>query len=396
MLVRSACAILFALISLGTAAQAGAQILAPADTVPLPSDTVELQLHRRARTSGSLRICSGGDVTLGTNLGAGWAERAAAGLLAHPDSLLAPLRPLVADADVVMLNVEGAIGEGPLAHRKCGPHSTQCFAFRQPVVAAGALRRIADSAAVVGNVANNHAGDAGRAGLRATLRHLQAAGVHTTGADTLATMVATPRGDTLAVLGFSTSGDGPDPRDTVAVRRHVRRAAERYARVVATVHMGAEGAGAQRTRDRTEWFLGTIDRGNPVAFARAAVDAGADLVVGHGPHVMRAMEWRGDALVLYSLGNLVTYGPFSNREPINRGAIVCATLDTQGKITAAEVRSTRQVVAGQVRPDPLGRAAVLVDSLSRLDFPESGARVLPGGEVIRPASIRRARIEDPR
>ena len=228
------------------------------------------------------------------------------------------------------------------------------------------------------------------------MRHLQAAGVHTTGADTLATVVATPRGDTLAVLGFSTSGDGPDPRDTVAVRRHVRRAAERYARVVATVHMGAEGAGAQRTRDRTEWFLGTIDRGNPVAFARAAVDAGADLVVGHGPHVMRAMEWRGDALVLYSLGNLVTYGPFSNREPINRGAIVCATLDTQGKITAAEVRSTRQVVAGQVRPDPLGRAAVLVDSLSRLDFPESGARVLPGGKVTRPASIRRAPIEDPR
>src|SRR5690606_16408901 len=107
-------------------------------------------------------------------------------------------------------------------------------------------------------------------------------------------------------------------------RRHVRRAAARHGRVIVTVHMGAEGAKAQRTPNRRETYYGE-NRGNPVAFARAATDAGASLVIGHGPHVLRAMEWRGDRLVAYSLGNLVTHGPFLNHEPLSRAAILCAT-----------------------------------------------------------------------
>ena len=323
-----------------------------------------------------VRVCAGGDVTLGTNLGP------YAMVPADPDALLAPLRPLVRDADILLLNVEGAIGEGP-AERKCGPKSTQCFAFRQPSATAGALRRLGFPAEVVGNLANNHARDAGEAGLIQTARHLAAARVHVTGADALPTVVATSTGDTVAFLGFSTSG-GPDPRDLNGVRFAVRRAAARYPRVVVTMHMGAEGSGAQRTPNRTEMFLGSINRGNMVAFAHTAVDAGADLVIGHGPHVMRAMEWRGDALIVYSLGNLVTYGPFSFGEPKNRGGIACATLDDEGRVIDAVLRSTRQRKPGLVQRDWSGRAAVLVDSLGRLDFPESAARVRADGAVLRP------------
>lgn len=345
------------------------------DPDPHPGDSVPAE---------GVRVCAGGDVTLGTNLNPGWVHNASRryGMRVDPypdpDSLLSPLRPLVEDADVVLLNVEGAIGEGP-APRKCGPRSTQCYAFRQPVGTAAALRRLADGAEVVGNVANNHAGDAGASGLRATVRHLERAGVHVTGADTLPTVVVTARGDTVAFLGFSTSG-GPDPRDLRAVRRHVRRAAAAHPRVVVTMHMGAEGVRAQRTRDATEIFLG-INRGNSVAFARTAAEAGASLVVGHGPHVMRAVEWHGETLILYSLGNLLTYGPFSLAEPLNRGALACATLDEEGRVSDALLRPTRQRPPGLVRRDLSGRALVLADSLSRLDFPASGARVLPSGRI---------------
>ncbi|HEX5580978.1 MAG TPA: CapA family protein, partial [Gemmatimonadaceae bacterium] len=121
------------------------------------------------------------------------------------------------------------------------------------------------------------------------------------------------------------------------------------------------------------------NRGNPVAFARAAVEAGASLVVGHGPHVLRAAEWQGGALVAYSLGNLVTYGPFSNRDPLDRGAVLCATLGPGGEVRDALVHSTRQRRAGIVSFDPSGRALILVDSLARLDFPRSGARVVGEG-----------------
>lgn len=327
------------------------------------------------------QVCAGGDVMLGSNLDTAWALAAqrltgSATLLPDPDSLLAPLAPLVAEADLLLLNVEGAIGDGPFPG-KCRPGSTRCYQFRQNPTVAAALRRLLPGGAVVGNVANNHARDAGAAGFEETVTHLAAAGVAVTGADTLATAVPVASGDTVGVLGFSTFTGGPDARDLEAVRRHVARAAARYGRVVVSVHMAAEGVGAQRTRDVIEMFLGE-NRGNPVAFARAAVEAGAAIVVGHGPHVLRAIEWRGDALVVYSLGNLVTYGPFSRVEPLNRGAVVCALLDRRGRVVDGVVQSTMQVRPGVAFPDVTGRAAGLIDSLSALDFPTTGVRLLDG------------------
>lgn len=346
---------------------------------------------------GPLRVCAGGDVTLGTNLDRAWSRLGARTLRARwdlspaPDSLLAPLAPLVADADVLLLNVEGAIGEGP-APSKCGRGSRNCFAFRMPASSAPALRQLAPQATVVGNLANNHARDAGREGTDTTAVLLERAGVLVTGIDSLATLVPTPRGDTIAILGFYTNGDTntttPDARDLAGVRRHVARAAERWRTVIATVHIGAEGSRAQRTRNRTEKFL-RMDRGNPVAFADSAFAGGAALVVGHGPHVMRAAEWRndGEKLSLYSLGNLITYGPFTMREPLNRGAIACVDLDS-GRVVAAELRPTVQLAAGVIRPDSTMRAAILVDSLGRLDFPRAGARVGADGKLVplRPAA----------
>jgi hypothetical protein len=380
---------------------AAAALAAPAraqDTIPardtLPRDTPGAdtlpgtKLRAEAEGREGVRICAGGDVTLGTNLDTTWVHTASARLrrrvaaLPDPDSLLAPLRPLLAGADVVLLNVEGAIGEGVPARQKCAPGSTSCFAFRSPVAAAAALRRVGGEAEVVGNVANNHARDAGDPGWRATGRHLQGAGVHVTGYDTVPTLVALPSGDTVAFLGYS-AWAGPKVHDLAGVRRHVGRAAGRHRYVVVTMHAGAEGSGAQRTPNATEMAFGE-DRGNSVAFARAAVEAGADVVFGHGPHVMRAAEWYREALVFYSLGNLVTYGPFTFSEPLNRGGIACADLDPAGGVMAAEIRSTRQLAPGLVRPDTTGAAARLVEQLSRLDFPTSAPVVARGGEVQRP------------
>jgi hypothetical protein len=364
------------------------RVLPPrADTVVADTVRWPLAVHERveARVNRGLRVCAGGDVALGTNLDTSWATRASkswrrpVAALPDPDSLLAPLHPLFASADVVLLNVEAAIGENPVPP-KCDEHSTACYALRMPMAAAAALRRVNDSAAVVGNVANNHARDAGPEGLDTTVAHLLNAGVLVTGFDTIATLATTPYGDTVAVLGFSTSGP-PDARDLAAVRRHVARASAQWPRVIVTMHLGAEGVKAQRTRDSTEVFYGS-DRGNPVRFADAVLRAGADLVIGHGPHVMRAMRFVNGRLVAYSLGNLLTYGPFSMRPPLDRSGVLCATLADSGAVTEARLLATRQVPPGGVRPDPSGRAGRLADSLARLDFPRDGARVLRDGTVV--------------
>lgn len=334
-----------------------------------------------------VRVCAGGDVTIGTNLDTTWAPAASRKFgmrvpaFPNPDSLLFPLRALVEDADVVLLNVEGAIGQG-WAPRKCRPGSTMCFAFRMPPTVPAALRGLRDSGEVVGNVANNHAGDAGPEGRAQTVARLGEAGVHVTGYDTEPTVVVTAAGDTIAFLGFATSGPPNDVRDLATVRRLVERAARDFRRVVVTMHMGAEGPGARHTRDVMEEFAGGT-RGNPVAFARTAVAAGADLVIGHGPHVLRAVEWRGDALVAYSLGNLLTYGPFTLTGPNGRAGLLCATLDEDGKVLGAEIRPTRQTPPGIVEADAELRALDIIDDLSGRDFPSSGGRVMEDGTIVR-------------
>ena len=147
------------------------------------------------------------------------------------------------------------------------------------------------------------------------------------------------------------------------------------------MHLGAEGRDAQRTSDAGERYLG-IDRGNPVAFADAAVRGGAALVIGHGPHVLRAVEWRErGALIAYSLGNLADVRAVPPAEPANRGAVLCTTLDQRGRPRDAELRATRQLAPGVMRADRSARAAALVDSLGRLDFPATGARVGARGRL---------------
>ena len=128
--------------------------------------------RRRGHFRAPVRVCAGGDVTLGTNLdpavGAyrgGYARGGQFGLRPDPDSLAPTLKPFLADADVVLLNVEGAIGAGP-APQKCGPHSTNCFAFRQPPSAAARFvaSRTApsSSSATSRTITRTTPGDAGR------------------------------------------------------------------------------------------------------------------------------------------------------------------------------------------------------------------------------------------
>jgi hypothetical protein len=367
------------LLSIVTASLAAGQAASPAR-----ADTVAKVPHR---LSAPFRVCAGGDVTLGTNLDLSWARHAADtlwqqfGLRADPDSIAPLLKPFLSGADLVLLNVEGAIGAGP-APQKCGPRSTNCFAFRQPPTAAAAIRRLADSSvAIVGNLANNHSHDAGSDGRDTTIARLTDAHIFVTGVDTLATPVVLASGDTIGVLGFYTDSTTPDARDIRAVRRHVARAVDQFGTVIVTMHLGAEGPTAQRTKNATERFLNHINRGNPVAFADAAFAGGATLVIGHGPHVLRAGEWRDDRLVLYSLGNLLTYGPFKLREPTNRGVVACATIDSAQHVSGAELRPTMQEWPGVLRPDSTKRALTLVDSLSSLDFPRTGVKVDSSGAL---------------
>ena len=161
------------------------------------------------------------------------------------------------------------------------------------------------------------------------------------------------------------------------------RAADRVSDVVVvTMHAGAEGREQQHVRPGTERFLGE-NRGDSVRFAHAVVDAGADLVVGSGPHVLRGMEWYKGRLIAYSLGNFAGYDVFSLGGPLSTSGILRVTLDGAGLYETGRLVPTHMVGPGLPALDPSEAAHGLVRTLSRDDFGSRGVKVSSDGIISR-------------
>jgi poly-gamma-glutamate capsule biosynthesis protein CapA/YwtB (metallophosphatase superfamily) len=227
------------------------------------------------------------------------------------------------------------------------------------------------------NLANNHAFDYGEEGLQQTVSALKRVGLLYTGRPNQITVqkVGEIR---VATVGFAPYPWAASLTDLAAAKRLVR-AADRVSNVVVvTMHAGAEGRDQQHVRAGTERFLGE-NRGDPVRFAHAVVDAGADLVVGSGPHVLRGMEWYKRRLIAYSLGNFAGYDVFSLGGPLSTSGILSVTLDGGGRFEAGRLVPTHMVGAGLPALDPSEAAHGLVRTLSREDFGARGVKVSPDG-----------------
>ena len=163
-----------------------------------------------------------------------------------------------------------------------------------------------------------------------------------------------------------------------AARRLVRKAAANADIVIVTMHAGAEGTDHTHVRPGTEMFLGE-NRGNVVAFSHAVVEAGADLVVGHGPHVLRGMEWYRGHLIAYSLGNFAGYKVFALGGPLSVSGILRVTLRGDGAFDSATLVPTRLVGKGVPAIDPTESAHGIVRTLSKEDFGARAVKVSPNG-----------------
>ncbi|MDH5571839.1 MAG: CapA family protein, partial [Gammaproteobacteria bacterium] len=123
------------------------------------------------------------------------------------------------------------------------------------------------------------------------------------------------------------------------------------------------------------------DRGDSVSFARAVIDSGADLVIGHGPHVPRALEYYKNRLIAYSLGNFCTYWGISVNEAKGLAPILQVELDENGRFLTGQIVSAIQVRPKGPVPDPQHSAAKLMAELTRTDFPDSGLSISGEGRI---------------
>ena len=274
-------------------------------------------------------------------------------------ALFAHLRDQLLAPDLMIANLEGTYSTGGPS-KSGGPNS---FSFQAPPLYALALPWAGIDLV---NLANNHSNDYLARGLRQTTQALQKAGIAYAGLPGQVTVLHV-RGVRVAVLGMAFSTGSANVNNIPAAVRIVRRAAHEADVVVVLMHIGAEGADKIHTPHGTEWAFGER-RGNPRAFAHAVIDAGADLVLGSGPHVIRGIERYKDRLIAYSLGNFAGWGNFALGGNLSLSGLLTVRIDELGRIYGGRWLSLSLTKPGVPAIDPADTAARLVRRLSAEDF----------------------------
>lgn len=291
-------------------------------------------------------------------------------------SFFSQVDPLIT-GDVVLGNLEGTLATN--GYSKCGAGSSNCYAFKTPPSYARWLKR---AGFTVMNLANNHAFDFGPQGQAETVAALDRVGVLHTGRPREVARQEV-NGIRVALVGFAPYKWANLVTDIPRARRLVAAAGRDADVVVVMAHLGAEGSDRTHTRPGTEFFLGE-NRGDSIAFAHAVVDAGADVVVASGPHVMRGMEFYKNRLIAYSLGNFAGYKVFGLGGNLSTSGVLQATIGGDGRFVTGRLRPTQIPSPGY--PALGGPAVSLVSSLSREDFGARAARLAADGTIRPPGT----------
>lgn len=314
----------------------------------------------------TIRIRSVGDMMLGTDFPSGY--------LPPQDgkTVLAGVAEYLRDADITFGNLEGPLCDSGKTN-KCKP-GQNCYAFRTPT-SYGAYFK--DAGFDLLSTANNHAEDFGVGCRIETEQTLEKLGIAFSGRPgTLATVEHD--GLKVGMIGFHSSRTGHYLNDHATATKLVQAMKAKHDLVIVSFHGGAEGSKNTHVPDKMEVFYGE-QRGHLRKFARAVIGAGADLVLGHGPHVPRGLEIVDGHLVAYSMGNFATYGRFNLSGHLSTSMILETTLDHEGKLVAGKLIPVKLLGEGIPAIDPKNTAIDLVRSLSTADFGANAPTIAKDG-----------------
>nr|WP_278003330.1 CapA family protein [Nodosilinea sp. TSF1-S3] len=268
------------------------------------------------------------------------------------------------EADITFGNFESTFTEVPRSAKDTSRANT--FAFRTPPWYASVLK---EAGFDVLSVANNHSMDFSVQGFEDTIAHITAAGMQAVGRKGEILYVEA-RGQRVAFIGFSTYAEHNQVQDLEGAIALVQTAKSQADIVVVSFHAGKEGTDATVTRDQDELFY-SENRGNVVRFSRTVIDHGADLVLGHGPHVPRALELYNNRLIAYSLGNFLGYRSLSTVGPLGTSLILQTDLDAQGNFVGGRIIPVALDRNGVPYLDDHFGGVVLVRQFTQRDFPNT-------------------------
>ena len=316
-----------------------------------------------------ITIAAVGDMMLGTD----YPEN----ILPDDDgvSFLEAVTPVLSEPDLTFGNLEGVLMDGGEPRKQCS-NPNACFLFRSPSRYVNYYRAAGFDAL---SLANNHSRDFGEEGRLASMRTLAEAGLGHSGLEgDFATLEV--KGLTVAFLAYAVTRNSNLVLDYDLARATVAGYAGTHDIVVVSFHAGAEGRNVERIPFAEEEYFDE-PRGDVVKFARAVVDAGADFVFGHGPHVVRGMEQYNGRLIAYSLGNFATYYGISVDGNRGLAPVLVVTLDEDGTFVEGRIHSTTQIRPAGPSFDPDQGALDLIRSLSIQDFGTPGIRFSADGTI---------------
>lgn len=280
--------------------------------------------------------------------------------------MLAGVKNILINADLTFGNQEGVILNEGGTQKNCS-NPDVCYIFRSPEYLA---QRYVEAGIDLMSLANNHAGDFGDEGRRNTMKVLDSLGIHHAGQLTHPFKIFEKDNITYGFAAFSpnygTQSINNIP-EAVAIIQHLDSLTDI---VIVSFHGGAEGKAFQHVTRETETFYGE-NRGNVYKFSHTLIDAGADVIFGHGPHVARAVEVYKNRFISYSLGNFATYGRFNLSGESGLAPIAKIKVSNKGEFIEGKIISAIQRNGGIPEIDENNRAALKIKELTEIDFPES-------------------------
>ena len=333
------------------------------------AETVSPKTNEPAR---NIVIAAAGDIMLGSTYPPGRGLPPEDGA-----NMLRDVTPFLSAADLAFGNLEGPMLEGGTTS-KCRPDSKSCYAFRVPTRYGKYLK---DAGFDVMSLANNHASDFGAEGRESSRRVLDSLGIAHSGGDFNDIPILNIQGRRIAVISFAFNAISYNVNDIETARKVVARVKAKSDIVIVSFHAGAEGAGAQHVPHGSETYLHEA-RGDSRAFTHAIIDAGADLALGSGPHVVRGMEVYRDRLIVYSLGNFAFHG-FKFTGPTGWSLVLDVTIDANGKFVSGQIHPLIETAEGP-RPDKDRTIVGVARALSTEDFGASAVKISDSGAISAP------------
>lgn len=279
--------------------------------------------------------------------------------------LMEDVNAILSGADITMGNLEGVLLDEGGTAKTCRDPKV-CYVFRSPV---RYVQNLVNAGFDIMSLANNHAGDFGETGRRSSMKTLEEAGIHHAGQVTNPYSIFEKDGIRYGFTAFAPNSGCLNINDLKEAVNIVSYLDSLTDIVIVSFHGGAEGPQHEHVPRKHEMFYGE-DRGDVYEFSHTLIDAGADIIFGHGPHVTRAVEVYKERFIAYSMGNFCTYGGI-NVSGINGWApIIKVYTNNQGNFLKAQIISTMQMPRSKVMLDSQNQVLKRIKELTTQDFPE--------------------------